>query len=101
MSRAEAAGGVSLQKSPAPSRRSDGKGKGPLSSTLKAKPADLTTFAKKNGGVFPLSAVYEAVDGRNATGSHATHEMPIWGLSTHALAHFADKDGQAEGVQAA
>jgi hypothetical protein len=31
------------------------------------KPTDLTTFAKKNNGVFPLSAVYEAVDGRNAS----------------------------------
>jgi mono/diheme cytochrome c family protein len=63
----------------APCHGSDGKGKGPLSSKLKAKPTDLTTFAKKNSGVFPLSAVYEAVDGRSATGSHATHEMPIWG----------------------
>jgi mono/diheme cytochrome c family protein len=63
----------------APCHGSDGKGKGPLSSKLKTKPTDLTTFAKKNNGVFPLSAVYEAVDGRNATGSHATHQMPIWG----------------------
>jgi Cytochrome C oxidase, cbb3-type, subunit III len=63
----------------APCHGTDGKGKGPLSSKLKTKPADLTTFAKKNNGVFPLSAVYEAVDGRNATGSHGTREMPIWG----------------------
>jgi mono/diheme cytochrome c family protein len=58
---------------------SDGNGKGPLSSKLKAKPADLTTLAKKNNGVFPLSAVYEAIDGRNAVESHGTREMPIWG----------------------
>jgi hypothetical protein len=57
----------------------DGKGKGPLSSKLRTKPADLTAFAKKNNGVFPLSAVYEAIDGRNATGSHDAREMPIWG----------------------
>ena len=63
----------------APCHGIDGKGKGPLSSKLKAKPADLTTFAKKNNGVFPLSAVYEAIDGRNATGSHDNREMPIWG----------------------
>jgi cytochrome c len=58
---------------------SDGKGKGPLSSKFRTKPADLTTFAKKNNGVFPLSAVYEAIDGRNATGSHDSREMAIWG----------------------
>jgi mono/diheme cytochrome c family protein len=63
----------------APCHGTDGKGKGPLSSKLKTKPADLTTFAKKNNGVFPLSAVYEAVDGRDASGSHGTPEMPIWG----------------------
>jgi hypothetical protein len=58
---------------------SDGKGKGPSSSKLRTKPADLTTLARKNNGVFPLSAVYESIDGRNMTGSHGIREMPIWG----------------------
>jgi mono/diheme cytochrome c family protein len=57
----------------------EGKGNGPLSAKLKVKPADLTTFAKKNKGVFPVSAVYEAIDGRRATESHGVSEMPIWG----------------------
>jgi hypothetical protein len=58
---------------------SDGKGDGPLASKLVTKPADLTGFAKKNNGVFPISAVYEAIDGRSAAGSHGSREMPIWG----------------------
>ena len=58
---------------------SDGKGNGPHSSKLKTRPADLTLFAKKNNGVFPLSAVYDAIDGRNAIGSHGIRDMPIWG----------------------
>jgi mono/diheme cytochrome c family protein len=66
-------------KSCAPCHGTDGKGSGALSSRLKTKPADLTAFAKKNNGVFPLSAVYEALDGRNATGPHDAREMPIWG----------------------
>ena len=54
--------------------------KGPLSANkLKTKPADLTALAKKNNGVFPVSAVYEAIDGRNAIESHGAREMPIWG----------------------
>jgi mono/diheme cytochrome c family protein len=72
------AGKAQYLSSCAPCHGTDGKGKGRLSSKLKTKPADLTTFAKKNNGVFPLSAVYEAVGGRNATGSHGTRE-PIWG----------------------
>jgi hypothetical protein len=73
------AGKAEYLKSCAPCHGTDGKGTGPLSSRLKTKPADLTTFAKKNNGVFPLSAVYEAIDGRNAIGSHDSREMPIWG----------------------
>jgi hypothetical protein len=58
----------------------DGKGKGPRSSKLRSKPAaDLTLLSKRNNGVFPLSAVYESIDGRNMTGSHGIREMPIWG----------------------
>ena len=30
----------------------DGKGAGPLSATIKQKPADLTILAKRNNGVF-------------------------------------------------
>jgi hypothetical protein len=70
---------------------SDGKGNGPLASKLRAKPADLTTFAKKNNGVFPLSAVYEAMDGRNEIKSHTTREMPIWGCRRTPSPMFATK----------
>jgi hypothetical protein len=57
----------------------DGKGNGPVAPKLKTKPADLTTVAKRNNGVFPLTAVYQTIDGRKATGSHGGREMPIWG----------------------
>jgi hypothetical protein len=57
----------------------DGKGKGPLSKALKSKPADLTTVAKRNNGVFSKSAVYEKIDGRKSPRSHRLSDMPIWG----------------------
>ena len=57
----------------------DGKGKGPLSTELKAPPADLTVLAKKNNGVFPEMSVYEVIDGRQAITGHGTRDMPIWG----------------------
>jgi hypothetical protein len=73
------AGKVQYLSSCAPCHGNDGKGNGPVSSKLRAKPADLTIFAKKNNGVFPVSAIYEAIDGRNAVASHQAREMPIWG----------------------
>jgi len=58
----------------------DGKGNGPLSVELKSTPADLTALAKKNNGVFPVSTVYEMIDGRKPISAHGTRDMPIWGF---------------------
>jgi hypothetical protein len=46
---------------------------------LTTKPADLTVLSKKNRGVFPVSAVYAAIDGRSVSGGHRAPDMPIWG----------------------
>lgn len=58
----------------------DGKGNGPVGGQLKVPPSDLTVLAKKNNGVFPLSRVYEVIDGRQPLSAHGTREMPIWGF---------------------
>jgi mono/diheme cytochrome c family protein len=58
---------------------SDAKGRGPMANQLKVAPADLTQLAKKNGGIFPVNAVYEKIDGRQEVKAHGTREMPIWG----------------------
>ncbi len=55
----------------------DGKGRVPRSAELNTKPADLTTLAKINNGVFSPGAVYQVIDGRETT--HRSIEMPIWG----------------------
>ncbi len=39
----------------------------------------MTLLAKKNGGVFPINAIYQAIDGRLVVTAHGTREMPIWG----------------------
>ena len=57
----------------------NGKGSGPLAAQLKVTPSDLTALAKKNGGVFPVSALYEVIDGRKTYAAHGTREMPVWG----------------------
>ena len=58
-----------------------GKGDGPVFKYLVQPPTDLTTLAKRNGGVFPSLRVAESIDGRGSTqiGPHGTREMPVWG----------------------
>ena len=59
----------------------DARGGGPMRPFLARVPADLTSLARRNGGVFPKDAVAELIDGRATAepGPHGTREMPIWG----------------------
>lgn len=59
-----------------------GKGDGAVRMHLVKAPSNLTTLAKRNGGLFPRERVREMIDGRTTTeiGPHGTREMPIWGL---------------------
>jgi mono/diheme cytochrome c family protein len=64
----------------------DGKGDGPYASVLKAKPANLTTLAQRNGGRFPLDRVRALVAGLpTRLPAHGTGEMPVWGPIFQAL----------------
>ena len=53
-------------------------------------------LAKKNGGVFPMKRVYDAIDGRNPLPMHgAPGEMPIWG---DAYVVQAQREGMVAGM---
>jgi mono/diheme cytochrome c family protein len=54
-------------------------GDGPLASSLRVKPPDLTLLAKKNAGTFPKDRVMKTVDGRNPVKGHGGADMPVWG----------------------
>jgi len=56
----------------------DGKGAGPYATELKRPLPDLTTMARRNGGVFPAKGTFDLIEG--AGKGHGTREMPIWGL---------------------
>ena len=70
----------------------DAKGNGFLGQTLKVVPPDLTTLAKKNGGVFPADRISSMIDGRAEIASHGSRDMPIWGTryAVNAAAHYVD-----------
>jgi len=57
----------------------DAKGDGPLASSLRFAPSDLTLIAKRNGGAFPSEQVFRIVDGRKPVKGHGGPDMPVWG----------------------
>ena len=54
-------------------------GDGPLASSMRRKPANLTEIAKRNGGVFPSELVFKVIDGRQQVRGHGGPDMPAWG----------------------
>lgn len=58
-----------------------GAGNGEMRRFLTTPPSNLTTMAKRNGGVFPNQLAWELIDGRSTTeiGPHGTRAMPVWG----------------------
>jgi mono/diheme cytochrome c family protein len=56
-----------------------GKGDGPLASTLRKPPPDLTLLARTNGGAFPGELVARVIDGRKPAKGHGGGDMPVWG----------------------
>jgi len=55
------------------------RGDGPLASSMKRKPANLTEIAKRNGGEFPADMVFRTIDGRQPVRGHGGPDMPVWG----------------------
>lgn len=56
-----------------------GKGDGSYGYIVEAKIPDLTLLQKSNGGIFPVTRIYETIDGGLMVKAHGTREMPIWG----------------------
>ena len=56
-----------------------GRGDGPYAPMLYDKPSDLTALAKRSGGAFPSSEIYETISGAELLPAHGTRDMPVWG----------------------
>jgi mono/diheme cytochrome c family protein len=65
----------------------DGRGNGPAAEALNVRPADLTTIARRNGGMFPRSRVeaFVTVGEDRAAPAHGSKDMPVWGPIFRAL----------------
>ena len=49
-----------------------------MASELRRLPPSLTSYAVRNGGVFPSERLRTIIDGR-VVASHGDSEMPVWG----------------------
>ena len=57
----------------------DGSGNGPVASSLKAKPPNLTTISARREGDFPRHEIAGIIAGDTMPPIHGTRLMPIWG----------------------
>jgi mono/diheme cytochrome c family protein len=55
------------------------KGNGPVASTLRTKPPDLTSLAKRHGGKFPYDYVSSILRFGLGSSAHGSSDMPTWG----------------------
>jgi hypothetical protein len=62
---------------------SEGRGDGPIAPILKTPPRDLTTFSRRNHGVFPAKRLEIIISADDLIAAHGNREMPIWGPIFH------------------
>jgi len=76
-----------------------GRGDGPVADSLRARPTNLTRFARTNGGVFPSERTRQVIDGRGIA-SHGSVEMPVWGNVFKAAAAPGDSRSVQQRIDA-
>jgi len=63
----------------APCHGVDGRGNGPVATSLKREPSDLTVLSRKNHGKFPDTHIVAVLQFGTDVPSHGTAQMPVWG----------------------
>jgi len=75
----------------------DGRGAGPVASSLKTEVPDLTQIAHHHGGLFPAEQIRRIIDGRTTLPPHGTRDMPVWGHAFRlATANDPQSDAQSD-----
>jgi mono/diheme cytochrome c family protein len=57
----------------------EGRGDGPVASSLAVLVPDLTEISERFGNRFPAAEIREIIDGRSLVIAHGTRYMPVWG----------------------
>ena len=69
----------------APCHGRKGAGDGPVASSLKVKPTDLTRLSKGNAGTFPSERMGMVLLFGVVVPTHGTTDMPVWGSRFRAV----------------
>lgn len=56
----------------------DGRGRGPMATSLKTPPADLTQLSSANNGKFPSEYVISVLQSGASAPGHGRTAMPVW-----------------------
>lgn len=67
------------------------RGDGPLASSMRRKPPNLTELARRNGGQYPSEMVFRTIDGRQPVRGHGGPDMPVWGDAFLRSQHAGDE----------
>lgn len=57
----------------------EARGDGPIADSLRYRPQDLTTIARRANGTFDRAKVHRMIDGRDPVKGHGGPDMPLWG----------------------
>jgi hypothetical protein len=68
----------------------DGRGAGPVAPALNTSVPDLTTIAKRHGGIFPAGHIRAIIAGDELVTAHGSREMPVWGPVFHQIERDRD-----------
>jgi mono/diheme cytochrome c family protein len=71
-------GGSQYQARCAACHGANGKGGGAAAKQAKLTVPDLTTYARRNGGTFPVELAWQKIDGRPVSWDSKS-QMPVWG----------------------
>jgi mono/diheme cytochrome c family protein len=78
----------------APCHGADGQGHGPVASSLKNPPLDLTMLSRKYGGQFPEKHVIGVLQFGVDVPSHGSTTMPVWGPVLGSMSNTNPQDKQ-------
>jgi mono/diheme cytochrome c family protein len=76
------------------------KGDGPLASSMRKPPPDLTQFTKQHQGKFPRDLVGKIIDGREPVTGHGGRDMPVWGDAFSRSLENSDPESVKQKIQA-
>jgi len=75
-----------------PCHGGNGRGEGPLASSLQRSPIDLTEIARNNRGRFPEGRVMSVLETGVPSSGNRSSQMPVWGPVFVRISHLSPND---------